>query len=395
MKLVEESVKNFDAEASADLIKAEKFLKAQAKIEDDISVYDVDSVLNLYKLNGNSFGVLLKDNSILQILNAETTDLKNKSILASIENDEILENFAQIFEGNIKDFIQKNILVFGWGNLKYLAAYFRKIISSRNLEFLKTQISSKNQTIISIFPFPEKYKFLDNEYKYANDIGFFQLQSVLDPLFFEEDIRKINNTSINFQKTDKRNKFYLGRIMMAIYGYKTDHKNLADVLRGNYSVGANWVNSYKSSTYKVSDLKHVRYFDLLSYFSHRKTTKTKEIIILIMIYGMLILTVSPFFIRDYKFLGLALLVEFILYLIFNKKLSKNFEKHSKTQNDFSFYRKFKKFTYNFINLNLFLLIVAICILIIVTVVATLIAVPHSIVIFGVLIYKLIRNFNKR
>lgn len=51
----------FDAENEQHLIKAEKLLKAEQKINSNFSQNEVDEIIEFYKANGNQFNSIFED----------------------------------------------------------------------------------------------------------------------------------------------------------------------------------------------------------------------------------------------------------------------------------------------------------------------------------------------
>ncbi|MBL7878467.1 MAG: hypothetical protein JNN23_01195, partial [Chryseobacterium gambrini] len=71
LDVVKESLPNFDGENSSDLIKAEKILKAQQKIDSDFSLNDIENFISFFKENGNKFNILFEDENLFSIFKGE------------------------------------------------------------------------------------------------------------------------------------------------------------------------------------------------------------------------------------------------------------------------------------------------------------------------------------
>jgi hypothetical protein len=335
LQLVERSISGFDPDNSNDLIKAEKILKAESKINDGIQTKEIDDLISFFKLHGSKFNVLLSNRHIQSILNGKTDEFK----LFSFSDDEdslykisfnpaqnakvyhvdlsftsLCKEFSREFSEPIWKFIQKNLTEGNWRNLQNLIEHYEMIISADNLEQLKEVLSQKNELVLSILPFKEKYKTLTNEYKFSTEEDYYRLLSDIDAFYFGDEVMKINSFVADNQGVDSPYKIYLGKVLFALTVFQTEDEVRAGILAKNRRIAQKWIaNEKKASGKIVNAISRAMDFD---------PGAAAEWTMILIYFPLLIWGYHYLYTKiETTWFWVIVVTEVILYIIFRKKIA--------------------------------------------------------------------------
>jgi hypothetical protein len=332
LEIIQESLPNFDGENSSDLIKAKKILKAQQKVDAEISSNDIENFISFSKENGNKFNVFFQDENLSKIFRNEYFKINSSHNRVFPNITQVTPEFKTFGEEHIKKYIQINIQQNDWENLRIFYKNYFPVISPLVKEHLIDQLVQKNQLVRSIIPFPDNYNYLLIQYKHGINPHFYALQSDIDSSFFNEEILDINNDISDNQNIEPFFKSFLGRILVALGHFDAYTEELRRILKKNSRIGAEWASKESSFDPKIIEKRfqqrqqEMQKSGMYYLFFDRGKNKPLEWLI---IAGYYFITIAIFKVllslNNYVFI-ITLIAEFIIFLIFNKKMNKRFER---------------------------------------------------------------------
>ena len=234
LEIIKESLPNFNGENSSDLIKAEKILKAQQKIDSEFSLNDIENFVTFFKENGNKFNILFEDENLLNIFKNEDFKINSShnSIFPNIMK--ITSEFRIFCEEPMKRYIQINIQNNHWENLRIFYKNYFPVISPLTKEFLIENLTQKNNLIITNLDRYENYVYFENQYKFVRDEHFFALQSDVDSQKFYPEIAEIvNNLVQNIKVEDYHIKAFIMKTFIVIAKFDSHLMEFRQLLRNN------------------------------------------------------------------------------------------------------------------------------------------------------------------
>lgn len=374
LDVVKESLPNFDGENSSDLIKAEKILKAQQKIDSDFSLNDIENFISFFKENGNKFNILFEDENLFSIFKGEYFNINSSHNRVFPNIMQITLEFRAFCEEPIKKYIQLNIQNNNWENLRIFYKNYFPVISPLTKEFLIDQISQKNKLVRSIIPEPNHYSYLLTHYKHGINPHFYALQSDIDSSYFSDEILDINNDISRHQKTVPLLKAFLGRILVALGHFDGYTEELRRILKKNSRIGADWIvegapffpKNFEKDLEKTNEKITKSVIDFRSKIAkqRKKDNVLKWIATFIGYYTIPIaLLVILLKINIYIFIT-VLILEIIIFFIANKKMEKQYERRFEN-NNISALEKFKKLGYKLQRVQLYVFLAVMCIAVII------------------------------
>lgn len=350
-EFVEQNIQNFNPKDPQDLIKAEKLLKAQQKIDSEFSLNDIENFIEFYKDNGNKYEAILQDENLQKILKNEDFKIDSSQNNISSHSSSLHEDFGNDYEENILNYIQLNIKNNNWKNLRIFYKNYFPIISYENKDLLIDSITTKNNLVRGTIPYTDQYHLLLNQYKHSVDRDFYGLQSDIDSAYFNEEILDINNDLANHQHTTQQNKVFLGKIFVALASFDAYTEELKGLLIKNSRIGGKWVNP-TSEIITVEKNSNRKYIE-------KDYGKYEEVILLIIYLSLLGLISFYLYIKlDDLFWGFVGL-EFILFLILNKRLNSHYMQGPSSNGKLSTRRKIKKWMVKFLILQIYVAVIAV------------------------------------
>jgi hypothetical protein len=244
LDVIQKNIPDFDTANVQDLIKAEKVLKVENKLNSAIGMTDVENLLSFFRSYGSQFNFLFENDNVKAILKNDFESFTGfPSEDFNEENDEILYEFAELFSESVSAFIHNGIQQSKWSKLKDFFQFYDPIISLDAFEKAKEMLSNKNRLILNILPTPLKYSFFQKTGKYAFSAQYYKLQSEIDSYYFDQEILEINNTIARHQKTSASNKVTQGKILVAISHFDAYYEDTIKVLSDNKDIGQSWIDA--------------------------------------------------------------------------------------------------------------------------------------------------------
>jgi hypothetical protein len=244
-EFVEKNIQNFDLQNPQDIIKAEKILKAESKLNGTFNINEIEEFLEFIKNQKHNFDKILNLSVIKSIYNdIYPENLKNKPDLRNISDNEI-EEFREIFTPYLNEFISVSVRNNQWQNLIYFQHFYSNFFSVESLDFFKVLLHDKNDLIIEGITRNDNLSNFKNNYPFAIDKKFYYLQSLVDDFEFDSDILTINNVVAQNQKTSIDNKIVLGEILTAIFHFSASNQVTKNVIRKNQAIAEDWKGQKK------------------------------------------------------------------------------------------------------------------------------------------------------
>lgn len=241
-KFVDENISHFDPGNPQDLIRAEKLLKAESKMNQTFSINEIEEFLDYLKNQKPQFEHVLSLPVIKSIYHdVYPENLSKKPDLREIPEHEI-EEFREIFSSYLEEFISVSIRNNQWQNLIFFQQFYSQFFSPESLDFYKELLHDKNDLIISGIIRNDDMVIFRKNYPFAVDKKFYYLQSLVDNFEFDQDILTINNAVAENQKTSVDNKVVLGEILTAIFHFTAASEITRNIIRQNQTVAEDWKN---------------------------------------------------------------------------------------------------------------------------------------------------------
>lgn len=351
LDIIKETLPNFDAGNSSDLIKAEKILKTHQKTNPELQLNDIEKFIEFYKNNGNKYATILEDENLQKIIKNEDFKIDSSKNKIFAQPSSLQENFGNDYAESILNYIQLNIKNNTWNNLRIFYENYFPIISFENRDILIDNITAKNNLVRGTLPYPDQYSLLLNQYKHSIHPDFYALQSDIDSPYFNEEIMDINNDLAEYQHTDKLNKIYLGKIFIALAKFDAHTEELRGLLVKNSKIGAKWVNPDREIIVVEKNSKR-KYIE-------KEYGKYEEIVLLAIYLSLLSLISFYIYIKlDDLFWGFVAF-EIILFLVLNKKLNGHYIENPISKGNLSLRRKIKKLMVKFLILQIYAVVIAV------------------------------------
>jgi hypothetical protein len=239
LELVQKQFPDLDFDKKADLIRVEKVLKAEAKLDSSVKVNDLERMLSFLKKHGGKFIPILKDKNIARILYGKREKLERKPFPALDFDTETLEAFQEEFANNTFNYLTQCIKENDWRNLITVFACYSFLISDVIEDEILQTLRLKNQSITTAVHQHRYIEFV-NSNPYAIDKKYYAMLSTINEYYFEDDIMNLNNAVVANQRNSKHNLRFLGKILYAATYFVAFSDNLIETLSGNRDVAARW-----------------------------------------------------------------------------------------------------------------------------------------------------------
>lgn len=241
-EFVDENIQNFDRQNPLDLIKAEKLLKAESKLNKKFTINEIEEFLEYIKNNKQNYDQILNLSVIKNICNDIYPE--NLTIKPDFENitETEIEEFREFFTPYLKEFISVSIRYNKWQHLINFHNFYPKFFSVESLNFLKRQLHDKNNLIIGGILRDTNLSLFKKNYHFSFDKKFYFLQSSIDDLEFDDDIFAISNSIAKNQDLPIDKKMIIGEIFMAIFHFNASNLFTKIILRRNHKIAKTWIH---------------------------------------------------------------------------------------------------------------------------------------------------------
>lgn len=256
-EFVDENIQNFDPQNPQDLIKAEKLLKAESKLNRTFTINEIEDFLEYIKNNKQHFDRILNlpiIKSICRDIYPESLNIK--PVFENISESEI-EEFREFFTPYLKEFISVSIRYNKWQHLINFYNFYFQFFSMESLDFLKIQLHDKNRLIIEGIKKDINFSLFKKNYPFSFDKKFYLLQSSIDDLEFDDDIFKISNSYGKNHDISIDKKMIFGEIFMAAFHFNASNLFTRIIIKRNRKTAKEWINQKKGILNNLAhDLAH-------------------------------------------------------------------------------------------------------------------------------------------
>lgn len=319
---VEKNIQDFNPKNSNDLIKAEKLLKAESKMNGTFSINEIDDFLDYLKNPSQNFDEILKIFVIKDIYNGNTPkNIDKKPDLSKINESEI-EIFKETFTPQLKDFFSKTVRNFQWQTLINFHKFYENFVSVDAYEYLKNLIHDKNYLIIEGIENNDDLETILKNYPYCNDRKFYLLQSSIDSYEFDADILDINNTIARNQHTFINNKIILGEIILSLNYFIAENDVTRKIIVDNQEVAQSWTKVKKGFFSGII-------YRIAKFFNPETQKKTLVFAISILLWTLFFSVIIYYSFVEYK-IAISIIVSTVLLAIIGRNTPKNFYGSNKT-----------------------------------------------------------------
>lgn len=248
-EFIKENIPDFNERNPQDVIRAEKLLKSESKLNGTFNFAEIeDFILNIKNLDFN-FDEIFEIEEIRQVCKGEyiEIELETSEVLIEDVDENNLESFANFYESAFLDFFRKGMLQNDWSNLQmFYSKYFLLISENLENELIDTFIE-KNEVLAKNFDHFQQLDEYLKVYPFAANPDYFLLQSQLGRFEFTESVMMLNNRIINRQNTSSEtNRVIMGEMLIALSFFQPFDEENAKVLHHNRIVGEEWTQERKS-----------------------------------------------------------------------------------------------------------------------------------------------------
>lgn len=248
-EFIKENIPDFNERNPQDVIRAEKLLKSESKLNGTFNFAEIeDFILKIKNLDFN-FDEIFEIEEIRQVCKGEyiEIELETSEVLIEDVDENKLESFANFYESAFLDFFRKGMLQNDWSNLQmFYSKYFLLISENLENELIDTFIE-KNEVLAKNFDHFQQLDEYLKVYPFAANPDYFLLQSQLGRFEFTESVMMLNNRIINRQNTSSEtNRVIMGEMLIALSFFQPFDEENAKVLHHNRIVGEEWTQERKS-----------------------------------------------------------------------------------------------------------------------------------------------------
>lgn len=240
LELVKKQIPHLNYDDAKDIVKIEKVLKAEAKLNPAVKINDIENLLSFLKLYKGKFLPILQNKNIAIIVGQNTGRINFARLHREHISDDTLFEFQQAFAPNTRDFVKKSVRDGDWTTLRSIFLNYDFLVEEELREEICESFVTKNHALISAIETNQCIAFAKAN-AFSVEEGYFYLLSTLAPGYFDEDVLRINNAISERQKTDPGTKHYLGKVLYAATFFDAFDESLKSTLQGNQQIALSWV----------------------------------------------------------------------------------------------------------------------------------------------------------
>lgn len=240
LELVKKQIPNLNYDDANDIIKAEKILKAEARLNPAIKINDIENLLSFLREHKGRFIPILQNKNVAIIVGEKTGRVNFARLNRENISDETLFEFQTAFASNTRDFIKRNIRDGDWNTLRSIFQNYDFLVEDELKEEVCESFTTKNHALISAIQNNNCIAFAKANL-FSVEENYYYMLSTLAPGYFDEDVLRINNAVSERQKTDPATKHYLGKILYAATFFDAFDESLKSTLEGNQQIALTWV----------------------------------------------------------------------------------------------------------------------------------------------------------
>ena len=240
LALAQKQLPNLNLEEEKDLIKIEKLLKAEAKLDPKIRINDIENLLDFLKTNKGNFIPILKNKNVMNIVDGNGKTINFAPFDFTGISEETLIAFQEAFSPNILNYVKLSIRTGAWNRLKSIFIHYTFLLNDEIWEVIFQSFSEKNKATMAALQHNQYIDFC-NVNPYATEPGYYELLSVMSPHYFDDEVLVINNLISDQQITNSRSKACLGKILYAATYFQAYSDNLRTTLESNQEAALQWM----------------------------------------------------------------------------------------------------------------------------------------------------------
>ena len=250
-EFIDNNISDFNPQNPQDLIRAEKILKAESRVNGNFSLAEIEEYLDFLKNSEKHYENILKLNVISEIYADRSPTTISVPNLKEISLEEIKE-FSLLFSPKLKNYLSENIRQNKWNNLHTFYQHYSAFFDVEALEYFKEFFLEKNDLIIDGLHRFQNYEELKKAYPFCTSYKYYQLQSMINAFEFEDSILSVNGAIADLQMTKPANKVVLGEMLSALSYFRAEDYETKLLLSKNKEVADEWTNQELDFYAKIS-----------------------------------------------------------------------------------------------------------------------------------------------
>ena len=276
LDLVHKNLPDFEENISENLLRAEKFLKAEVKLSNEFSLQDVENFMTFFASNGEKYKHTLRYEVVLAILRKDVVYFLSDSENEYLEELEAVlktkQDFSVDFETVIWEFLNQLLLENQWKLLEGLLDKTPRLFSVANSNRLTEILEEKLIVLFEVLTKNNKVAETASHYPYSIHPYFFACLSRLHPLTFDGKIISLYNFFIAKEKAkDETEKEFCYKMLFSIahfeivddYNASLFSKARGRMLNKIYFLDKEYYNVFKTEEMIASDTRSSRNFSLI------------------------------------------------------------------------------------------------------------------------------------
>ncbi|PWS27912.1 hypothetical protein DHW03_10100 [Pedobacter yonginense] len=240
LDLAQKQFPNLNFDLDDDIIKIEKILKAEAKLNPQVKINDIENLITFLRNYRGRFIPILKNKNISTIVTGKEATINFARFDPENIPAETLHDFEEAFSSNILEYLRQCIRNNKWNSLRSIFMNYTFLVGDATRDEIYQILKLKNQAIISAIYNNQFVDYVKNN-SYCADIQYYSMLSTIDQHFFDDDILAINNIICEKQKTTVHNKVFLGKILYAASYFNAYTESLKETLENNQQIALQWV----------------------------------------------------------------------------------------------------------------------------------------------------------
>jgi len=213
------------------IIRIEKKLKAEVQFNDNLTINDVESIIDLLNGNKTELEFLFTDHfSYFRQLIDTPNKLITFEISKSFDNSTVTENFVDFistyFEKDIELYVINCLKDKHYSALSSLLLY-KAVLDEQTIDYITESLRKKLNFSFETLSLKPRGPF--NTIDYLTNPYFYRCLSQLGGYNFEKNVVDIVNTSSN---NSNQNNFYL-QVLFSLGEYKSSRSDLSQVIKDN------------------------------------------------------------------------------------------------------------------------------------------------------------------
>lgn len=247
LDLAQQQLPNLKLDNEEAIIKVEKILKSESKLDPKIRINDIENLIVFLRGSGGKFIPILQNKHVRKILDAKGETINYAPFNTTGITEETLVQFGETFAPNTLEYLRQCIRIGAWFSLRSVFINYSFLINEAIVSEIFHVLSLKNESVVTAIR-NDQYMDFVNKNPYCKDAGYYSMLSTLDAFYFDDDILNINNIVCEKQKTTINKRKYLGNILYAATYFEASTDSLKTTLENNQQIALQWTNPYSEAS---------------------------------------------------------------------------------------------------------------------------------------------------